>query len=797
MLGRTLVLTVIVAVAPAWAQIHLPGGDIEIPVRIPGLDRILKADPALATSFEDAITGVPFLDDFEPVVYAPLVEAPRGSGHSFLLGPGAWRGALESYCLHAGVHGPGKGEGYLLAPLRGPRAEVIGQILRETVAHPELAQEDIQALIWGILARGKISDMPNALRTAAQAVLTPAQIRRLNGGALGRVPDEVMDRAFGQLPPAARQIMQAEAQLRGMLASQVYDYTDLEGVAVLTGEPPPDENAVGVPRHRWSYHPGGYFVRYDPDGYSLTQTDVYVPEPTSVLTDDLGRITAIAALDGSQLELTYSDDPVLQVAGDDAVRGYLIASVRLAAGTGPDATERTLDDAGWVLVGVPSGDGAPADDGPFTGVAERYAGAVEHLAELQRLSVAVRKVGGAPMSEPDARELMPRMLDLASCHQALKQATADAGLEQWTGGPLSLPQRAWALRLAAIGDGLPYAEEDQQAHLHRPAELMLASAYLQPGMLAQAATTAPRRRFRELQPLRPGGDVGQPSDWRQRLGQSNRPTPGGNGKEVLERSKKAIGWISKGKQVVDAVTNPVGTIAGQVGFGIHDQLQAGYFDWLFGTSAEISRQLGGDPPRADFNVLELPAALDTGSASDFGDVPPQRAAALQALRVAMVDLVANLRAGQISLDRLGGALEAGDDRWQQGQSAALTEYKRSSGQAFLRAADCLDALVAELQAEGIREIYISADTYAAYQQRLRTQGFSAQEVEAAHRAGLSDAEIAADLAERIGLDPSEQAGDLLEGGHEAAAAMRELGARWASLPTYDLDEVGSWVSEQP
>ena len=42
-----------------------------IPKNIPGLEKILQAEPAITTSFEDAVFGIPFLDDFNRVSFVP------------------------------------------------------------------------------------------------------------------------------------------------------------------------------------------------------------------------------------------------------------------------------------------------------------------------------------------------------------------------------------------------------------------------------------------------------------------------------------------------------------------------------------------------------------------------------------------------------------------------------------------------------------------------------------------------------------------------------------------------------
>ncbi len=802
-------MLLVVLVVPCSAQfdIKIPGpGDLEIDIKIPGLSKILRAEPALGTSIEDALTGVAFLDDYDPAVLIPMVEAPRVSDAGFALAPGAWYASMESYCLHAGVHGPSSGEGYLWAPLKGPLADEITDIMRNAALHPEVPQRDIQVLVWGLLARTKISDMSDPLRQAARALLTSKQIRGLNGGALSRIPEKLFDRAFRELPPAVRDIMEAEARIRNMISGEISDFDAIEGIAVVPGDPPFDPNAAYLPRGRWSYVPGGFFTRYLPDGYDRTDTTVVVPAQVTYQQDALGRITAMEDQAGNRVEASYNDTIApATVAGDAAVLGYAFESLRLMA---PDSAapggvrEMTLTDVGWTLVGTASGAGqAQAGAAPYADLAERYAWAVQHAAELGPLVASVKQAGEAPASDADTAAAVALMANLANFHQALQRATASTTAEPWMHAPVEVARQAWMAALSSVADGRG-APEVQQASIEARQPVRLASALLSPIIFSGGEV---RYSGGGLKPFRPGGGAAQPTGGRQRLGQSHRPRElkpfkpdeddddddddSGNGKGVLNKAKKAIGWISKGKQVVDAVTNPVGTIAGQVGFGIQGQMQSGYFDWLFGTSAKISKALGGDPPRPDFDIIEPLTQVAIGSPQDFGQIPAARAAALNDLRFALDNLVATSRVAKISLDRLGGAMEAGNAEWEQNQAMAFMQQKRTTGVWFTETARCLDALLDELAAEGINDIQITPDAYAAYQARLRATGFTADELQAAQMAGLTGAEIAAELQYRLSLNPASEAGSLIEGGREAAEVMRALGARWQSLPDSDLADI--------
>ncbi len=69
MLRKLTPLLFVILVTPCFAGfgVHIPGPhDIEVKIKIPGLNKILAAKPALAGSLEDATTTVTFLDDFDP-----------------------------------------------------------------------------------------------------------------------------------------------------------------------------------------------------------------------------------------------------------------------------------------------------------------------------------------------------------------------------------------------------------------------------------------------------------------------------------------------------------------------------------------------------------------------------------------------------------------------------------------------------------------------------------------------------------------------------------------------------------
>ncbi|MFD0763955.1 hypothetical protein ACFQZI_03780 [Mucilaginibacter lutimaris] len=242
-----------------------------------GLNKILKQPQAITTSFNDVNkTGSKppsFLEGQQP---QPLYLLPKALAGGFKLCAGFFEMTCKSYCLHAGTRGPSKGDGYMLAPVLGPKSAVVIRILKSAETHPNVRQHDIQVLLWAIIARTRFVDMGADIKLTATTLLTTQELLMLEGGALGVLPANLMDKAKGQLPPAVQAVFEAENNIRRLAASGNSSYEEMERYAILAGlAPQPDPD---VPSGIWSLHPDGYYVRYSPSSYSVTRVQVYVPK---------------------------------------------------------------------------------------------------------------------------------------------------------------------------------------------------------------------------------------------------------------------------------------------------------------------------------------------------------------------------------------------------------------------------------------------------------------------------------------------------------------------------------------
>jgi len=273
---------ILIGVGPAQAQFNL--GRLHVP-------NLLGDRQPITTSLPDARWGDSSKDGFTPrEPMRSLMTLQRTPNGGFVLQPGYYQFHDQSYCLKAGTHGPGGGDGYLYAPPKGPAEDAVMTIVRNSVNHPEIHQHDIQLLLWAIIARAKFEDLSPELKAVAARLLTPRQLAALNRSALDVVGS--LANVTG-VPEPLRQIAQAEQQMRQMLTTGA-SFADLERVAVLSGAAPMGPGSQDIPSGRWSIHPDGYYVRYLPESYSHTVVEIWVPQGSPAVGKEYDPATHIA-----------------------------------------------------------------------------------------------------------------------------------------------------------------------------------------------------------------------------------------------------------------------------------------------------------------------------------------------------------------------------------------------------------------------------------------------------------------------------------------------------------------------
>lgn len=245
-------------------------------VKMLGLDKMFKTPEAISTNFEDVNRQGQQMPEFQnEAIYRPLTSLPKAPKGGYILASGHYEIINKSYCLKAGTYAPSSGDGYMYAPTLGKKEEVVIAILKSAENHPEVKQSDIQMLLWTIIARTKFSDYSGSVKVTALKLLTPKQLLQLEGGALGILPFDVVQQAKNKLPKELQTVFEAENQIRNLVSSGEYSYAEFEKFAILAGMAPVRED---TPSGIWTCHPDGYYIRYFPNGYSRTKTQIYVPQ---------------------------------------------------------------------------------------------------------------------------------------------------------------------------------------------------------------------------------------------------------------------------------------------------------------------------------------------------------------------------------------------------------------------------------------------------------------------------------------------------------------------------------------
>lgn len=263
---------------------------------LPTVDQLLQGKPPITTSLPDAqyASDIPNTSLNPNEKARDLMTLQRTPNGGFVLQPGLYEFHGQSYCLKAGTHGPGGGDGYLYAPTAGPEEDAVTTIVRNSVQHPNMAQSSVQQLLWAIIARAKFEDLRGDLKAVAVQLLRPQQIAKLNRNALDFVPASVVNQAKESVPPVVQQVIEAENNLRRMLTDPAASFAEMEAVAVLAGVAGIGPGSREVPMGRWSLHPDGYYVRYLPRGYSYTVVQVWVPNGSPAIGKEYDPATHIA-----------------------------------------------------------------------------------------------------------------------------------------------------------------------------------------------------------------------------------------------------------------------------------------------------------------------------------------------------------------------------------------------------------------------------------------------------------------------------------------------------------------------
>lgn len=259
---------------------------------------------AITTNFKDTNkVDVKTTDFGKSEKYTNLCPAAFTQEEGYLLKPGYYTIDLKSFCLKAGTYAPSKGDGYLFAPLRGPKKEIINSLVKNWYKNPEISQQTVQSIIWGVIAKSSFKNMSPEMQLAATQLLTKNELLQLSKMGLDFVPDNLMSKAKSNLPKPVQIALEAENKIRSFFNSSSSNYAELERLAMLGGINPEKSD---IDYGTWGLHPKGYWVSYHPHGYREMTVQIYVPPTVSSATFIPSDDVAVPANTSSQ-RLMVSD----------------------------------------------------------------------------------------------------------------------------------------------------------------------------------------------------------------------------------------------------------------------------------------------------------------------------------------------------------------------------------------------------------------------------------------------------------------------------------------------------------
>lgn len=199
----------------------------------------------------------------------PLTDLSQTEEGQIVLQEGYYEAVYKSYCLQPGTPDPTDRDAYLQMPLQTNQREIVETVLRQSLQHPKLDQKNIQLLLWSVVSGSDYNKLSWPVQLTAQQLLTRKQIFQLKGGVMGVV------KQVAQALPDAR-ITGAQVSMKRMFETGTSTYESFERIAVL--REPSVIHKADYKKEQWYQQPGGYYVRYFPNGYQQVKIQLYVPK---------------------------------------------------------------------------------------------------------------------------------------------------------------------------------------------------------------------------------------------------------------------------------------------------------------------------------------------------------------------------------------------------------------------------------------------------------------------------------------------------------------------------------------
>ena len=251
-----------------------PDGGKQAPAR-------LAATQPLATGLSDAIHLDTLPPSVNPKVFKPLLKLERTNDGAFILKRGFYQAVVESYYFENSSDASAKIGAFFPAPFIGARAASLATALKQSELHPEMGQKDIEQLLLAIYAGTDLEKMPQPVQQTALILLPREVAKQL--------------KAMEQAKSAEQNVMSYLNTRLGGAFTAPKQAAQAPAIAPITpgGSDGDDGDGMDLPavRGTWAQMPGGFYVRYLPDGWARTRIEVMVPDAALAKADPKQPLT--------------------------------------------------------------------------------------------------------------------------------------------------------------------------------------------------------------------------------------------------------------------------------------------------------------------------------------------------------------------------------------------------------------------------------------------------------------------------------------------------------------------------
>ena len=165
---------------------------------------------------------------------------------------------------------------------------------------------------------------------------------------------------------------------------------------------------------------------------------------------------------------------------------------------------------------------------------------------------------------------------------------------------------------------------------------------------------------------------------------------------------------------------------------------------------------------------------------------PERSEAYDGFVTSLIETLSYTQGLTDSRMRQEAACQAGDMEWAQEQANLAGDYQDQAGMGMMEIAGRLEELMGVAESEGVLESpYLYPEDFAGIQDRLRSQGWLAEEMGVANALRITPGEMEELRQYLISQDPEVMEGELGEGVALWAKEMRTAGILWLALPAPD------------